>query len=106
MSTGLNGSTFSSPKSGAVFYWPGHQYSFCTYFLCCLFIIWGINLDKIRIPLYGHMQPAIMIKTESPYMELYTIKALSEADLDFANENFKTAGLPFKVIRESGEATA
>jgi hypothetical protein len=51
------------------------------------------------------MQPAIMIKTESPYMELYTIKALSEADLVFANENFKTAGLPFKVIRQSGEAT-
>lgn len=38
-------------------------------------------------------------------MELYTIKALSEEDLVFANENFKTAGLPFKVIRESGEPT-
>ncbi len=38
-------------------------------------------------------------------MELYTIKALSQDDLEFANQNFKTAGLPFKVIRESGEAT-
>ena len=52
------------------------------------------------------MQPAIMIKTESPYMELYTIKALSQADLDFANENFQEAGLPFRVVRENGEPTA
>lgn len=52
------------------------------------------------------MQPAIMIKTESPYTQLYTIKALSQADLDFANEKFQSAGLPFRVVRETGESPA
>ena len=45
------------------------------------------------------LQPAMMIKTESPRMELYEIKALSDSDLQMANRNFATRGLPYVVIR-------
>ena len=50
------------------------------------------------------LQPAMMIKTESPRMDLYEIKALSDSDLQMANQNFIARGLPYAVIR-LGEQT-
>ena len=49
---------------------------------------------------------AMMIKTESPAMDLYLIKSLSEEQLQFANSNFEKRGLPYKVVRLSDEAAA
>lgn len=43
--------------------------------------------------------PAMMIKTHSPYMELYEIKAVSDQDIRSANKNFLERGVPYRVVR-------
>jgi hypothetical protein len=45
------------------------------------------------------LQPAMMIKTHSPEMDLYLIKALSDSDMEMANKNFVESGLPYAIIR-------
>ena len=41
----------------------------------------------------------MMIKTHSPEMDLYLIKALSDSDMEMANQNFSERGLPYAIIR-------
>tara|TARA_B100000405_G_scaffold238893_1_gene172502 strand:- start:420 stop:590 length:171 start_codon:yes stop_codon:yes gene_type:complete len=48
--------------------------------------------------------PAMMIKTHSPYMELYEIKAVSDQDILSANKNFLERGVPYRVVRRSAVA--
>ena len=54
--------------------------------------------DEIKM-----MLPAMMIKTHSPAMELYEIKAISDQEIREANQSFFEKGLPYRVIRS--EAT-
>ena len=47
------------------------------------------------------MLPAFMVKTHSPAMELYEIKAISDEEIQLANKSFLEQGLPYAVVRES-----
>ena len=40
-----------------------------------------------------------MIKLSEPSSRLYEMKALSDAELSKANDNFSEKGLPFRVCR-------
>jgi len=52
--------------------------------------------DEIKM-----MLPAFMVKTHSPAMELYEIKAISDEEIQLANKSFLEQGLPYAVVRES-----
>ena len=47
--------------------------------------------------------PAVMIKTESPQMELYPLAGITDIELATANRNFAQRGLPYKVVRVVSE---
>lgn len=49
--------------------------------------------------------PALMLKTHSPAMELYEIRAISDADIRLANESFLERGLPYVVVRAADKAS-
>jgi hypothetical protein len=50
--------------------------------------------------------PALLVKTESPFSELIRFKALSDEDMQMANDRFLRRGEPYKIIRELAEAAA
>lgn len=45
------------------------------------------------------LQPAVMCKIVHPASELYEIRAISDADIQEANDRFTKEGAPFRVIR-------
>jgi len=47
------------------------------------------------------MLPAMMMKTHSPEMELYEIRAISDEEIRSANQSFLEQGLPYRVIRSA-----
>jgi len=60
---------------------------------------------KVSIPSKIKMMlPAMMIKTHSPAMELYEIKAISDQEIREANQSFLEKGLPYMVIRSDAAA--
>jgi len=50
------------------------------------------------------MLPATMMKTHSPAMELYEIRAISDEEILEANQSFLEQGLPFRVVRSAAAA--
>ena len=40
-----------------------------------------------------------MVKTASPAMDLYQLSAITQEELDEANENFEISGLPYRIVR-------
>lgn len=50
--------------------------------------------------------PALMLKTVNPFTELMRFKALSDEDLEMANERFRRRGEPYKIVRVSEEELA
>jgi len=49
--------------------------------------------------------PALMIKTVAPIFE-FPLAAISDQELEEANENFQAQNLPYAVIRVVSEAAA